>query len=193
MKKLVFLLVVVLLSSCKCLIGQIPPQYLYVDENCGAAMPDYIPKFTYTDNCGIDTVWQSPTKGTWLTQPVNNAMIRAIDRFGNYTDILFTVNLIDTIPPTITLNDSTLLTNGINVMTNLYNMADRILAREELFFDSVFPWDSIPAHEAADSYANKVMLTWTSPRFAFTGEGGRVHTFVNPGDTLIIPLNYYDR
>lgn len=75
MKKLLFLFSIILLSSCTCLIGQIPPQFLIVDQTCGAAMPDYLTKIRVTDNCEIDTVWQSPTRGTWLTQPANNAMI----------------------------------------------------------------------------------------------------------------------
>jgi len=60
MKKLSFLFAI-LLTGC-CAIGQIPPQFLPMTEDCGAAMPNYIPKFAYTDNCGIDTVWQSPTR-----------------------------------------------------------------------------------------------------------------------------------
>lgn len=182
MKKLLFLLSIILLSSCTCLIGQIPPQYLYVDETCGAAMPDYLTKIRVTDNCEIDTVWQSPTRGTWLTQPANNAMIRAIDRFGNHTDVLFTVNLIDTVPPVIEIVDSTLITDVYGKIDAVYNIADRMLARTDLWNTSQIP-DSIPVYE---DYWNDVLVCWTDPGHAFTGEGMRVWTFVQPGDTLII-------
>ena len=182
MKKLLFLLSIILLTSCTCLIGQIPPQFLIVDNTCGAAMPDYLSKIRVTDNCEIDTVWQSPTRGTWLTQPANNAMIRAIDRFGNHTDVLFTVNLIDTVPPVIEIVDSTLITDVYGKIDAVYNIADRMLARTDLWNTSQIP-DSIPVYE---DYWNDVLVCWTDPGHAFTGEGMRVWTFVQPGDTLII-------
>ena len=182
MKKLLFLLSIVLLSSCSCLMSQIPAQYLYVDQSCGAAMPDYLTKIRVTDNCEIDTVWQSPTRGTWLTQPANNAMIRAIDSFGNHTDVLFTVNLIDTVPPVIEIVDSTLITDVYGKIDAVYNIADRMLARTDLWNTSQIP-DSIPVYE---DYWNDVLVCWTDPGHAFTGEGMRIWTFVQPGDTLII-------
>jgi len=183
MKKLLFFLFAVAMTSCTCVMSQsIPAQYRYGDQSCGAPMPDYLPKFTFTDNCGIDTVWQSPTRGTWLTAPANNAMIRAIDKFGNHTDLLFTVNLIDTVPPQIILADSTLITDNYEKIDAIYNIADRILARTDLWATSQIP-DSIPVYE---DYWNDVLVSWTDPGHAFTGVGMRVWTFVQPGDTLII-------
>ena len=187
MKKLLFVIVAAVLTSCTCMMSQsIPPQYLYVDETCGAAMPDYLPKFLFTDNCEIDTVWQKPTRGSWLTQPTTSAMIRAIDKFGNYTDLLFTVNLVDTVPPVITLLDSTLISDNYTKLDAIYNMGDRILARTDLWATSQIP-DSIPVWE---DYWNYTLVSWTDPGHAFNGSGMRVWTFVQPGDTLIIPSNY---
>ena len=181
MKKLLFLLSIVLLSSCSCLMSQIPPQYLYVDQSCGAAMPDYLTKIRVTDNCEIDTVWQSPTFGTWLTAPANNAMIRAIDKFGNHTDVLFTVFLLDTIPPVITA-DTTMLVNAYGHIDNLYNTAERMLARQVWFEESQAP-DSLITDE---DFCNSTLLTWSDACKMFTGEGYRVHTFISPADTVII-------
>jgi len=180
MKKLSFLFAI-LLTGC-CAIGQIPPQFLPMTEDCGAAMPNYIPKFAYTDNCGIDTVWQSPTYGTWLTAPTTNAMIRAIDKVGNFKDVLFTITLVDLEPPNITLLDSSLISNNYDIIDSIYNVADRILARTDLWATSQLP-DSIPVWE---DYWNDVLVCWTAPRHAFTGEGMRVWTFASVGDTLII-------
>jgi hypothetical protein len=181
MKKLLFLLSIILLSSCTCIIGQIPPQYLYVDETCGAAMPDFLTKIQVTDNCEIDTVWQSPTYGTWLTAPANNAMIRAIDKFGNHTDVLFTVFLLDTVPPVITV-DTTMLVNSYGFIDTLYDTAERMLARQVWFEESTAP-DSLWTD---DDFCNSTLLTWTDPCLAFTGEGHRVHTFISRADTVII-------
>ncbi len=183
MKKLLLILAAAVMTSCTCIMSQsIPPQFIYVDETCGAAMPDYLPKFLFTDNCGIDTVWQSPTRGSWLTAPTTNAMIRAIDNFGNFTDLLFNVTLVDTVPPTITIIDSTLITGVYEKIDAVYNIADRMLARTDLWASSVIP-DSIPVFE---DYWNQTLVSWSAPSHAFTGDGMRVWTFVQPGDTLII-------
>lgn len=183
MKKVIILLTIVLSGCSTCIMSQsIPSQFIYVDETCGAAMPDYLPYFTFTDNCGIDTVWQSPTRGTWLTVPTTNCMIRAIDNFGNFTDLLFNVTLVDTVPPTITLTDSTLISGVYEKIDAVYNIADRMLARTELWANTVMP-DTIPVYE---DYWNDVLVAWTDPGHAFTGEGMRVWTMVQLGDTLII-------
>jgi hypothetical protein len=193
MKKLLFLLSIILLSSCSCLLSQVPPQHLYVGDGCGAALPDYLTKINVSDNCEIDTVYQSPTRGTWLTAPTTTVLIRAIDKFSNFTDMMFTVTLLDTVPPVITVTDSTLISAVYDQINTVYNIADRMLARQEMWFDANFDWEAaaIPdSIQPTNEYANKTLLTWTDPLHAFTGEGMRVHTFVEPGDTIIIPLNY---
>lgn len=188
MKKVIILLMASLLSSCACMMSQVPPQYLYVDENCGAALPNYLPKLRITDNCGIDTVEQSPSPGSWLTldNPTITVLIRAWDKSRNHTDMMFTVTLIDKEPPTIEVADSTLISSVYDQINSIYNIADRMLARQEMWFNSTLP-DTIPIF---DDYFNDVLLTWTSPAYAFTGQGGRWHTFIQPGDTLIMPSNY---
>ena len=183
MKKTIFLLSLIICTSCACVFPQtIPPQFIYSDQTCGAAMPDYLPKLTISDNCGIDTVWQSPTRGTWLTAPTTNCMIRAIDNFNNQTDVLFTITLIDTVPPTITIADSSLISDAYNKIDAVYNIADKMLARTELWADANTP-DSLATYE---DYFNDVLVAWTDPGHAFTGEGMRVWTFAQVGDTLII-------
>jgi len=190
MKKVLIVLMAVL-TSCGCVIGQVPPQYLYVDETCSAALPDYIPKLKFSDNCAIDTVEQMPAAGTWLTSfnPTITVLIRAKDVFGNKTDMMFNVTLLDTIPPTIEVIDSALISDVYDQMNTVYDIGDRILARQELWFDATFdyeaqniPPDLIPYNE----YSNKMLVTWATPSLAFTGQGFRVHTFVAQGDTLII-------
>jgi len=183
MKKLFILFAAVLLmSSCVCTFSQIPPQYLYVGEGCGAALPDYLPKFTFTDNCEIDTVWQSPTRGTWLTVPTTTVLIRAIDKFNNHTDLMFNVTLVDTVPPVITLADSSLITSVYEKIDAIYNIADRMLAETDLWTTAQLP-DSLNIWE---DYYNNVLVSYTDPGHAFTGEGMRVWVFGEVGDTIII-------
>jgi hypothetical protein len=99
---------------------------------------------------------------------------------------MFTVTLIDTRKPIFVVTDTTLLSNAYQVIDSIYNFADRVLARQIWFEESIAP-DSLIT---SDDYCNDVMLTWTDPCHAFTGEGFRVHTFISPGDTIIIPLTY---
>ena len=190
MKKILILFAVVILIGCdECLIAQVPSQYLHVDASCGAALPDYLPKLIFSDNCEIDTVWQSPTAGTWLTEPTTTVLVRAIDKFNNYTDMMFTVTLIDTVPPTITIGDSTLIAEVYEQISSMYDVADRMLARQEMWFDSNFDYDAYGVPDTIQpiqEYANKTLVTWTSPALAFTGVGQRWHTFVNENDSLYI-------
>jgi hypothetical protein len=107
--------------------------------------------------------------------------------------VLFSVELIDTIGPALVRWDTTLITDAFEKISTLYNVADRMLAYEEMWFDANFDWAAagIPdSLQPTNEYFNKVMLTWSSPGLAFGLPGSRVHTFVTPGDTLVIPPEY---
>jgi len=183
MKKLLFLLSVILLASCGCVYPQIPPQYLQIDSTCGAALPDYLPMIRVTDNCQVVSIEQSPSAGSWLTIPTTTVLIRATDNFNNHTDLMFTVTLTDTIGPEIDVLDSTLLVKAYDTIDGLYDMADRMLA-QQVWFEESMASDTLPT--ADEDYCNGIMLTWTDPCKAFTGEGFRIHTFIGQRDTVII-------
>lgn len=104
MKKILVLLFVSTFIGCKCL-SQIPPQYLYIDENCQAVMPDYRGLFDFTDNCAVKDTVQLPSPGTILSIVTNpNTMVEIIirDYSDNIAATAFNVIIIDTIPPIIT-------------------------------------------------------------------------------------------
>ena len=68
----------------------------------------------------------------------------------------------------------------------------------------VFPWDDVQMQYTdsvgdlhtitgipdelipSNLYMNRTMVTWTAAGHAFTGNGMRVFTFAQPGDTLVI-------
>jgi len=204
MKKLLIFIGALLLAGCSCMIGQIPPVSLFVDETCGAAMPDIRPALEWRDNCGIDTVEQTPTPGTWLTERYNTVHVRAFDKFGNYTDALGSVELFDTIPPELVGVDSSMITQVYKSINTLYDAADRLLALNEMWFDNTFPWDDVE-FEYVDSlgvtqtlrgipeelrptnlYCNYTMITYTPACYAFLKEGNRWVVFAQPGDTIIV-------
>ena len=183
MKKIPYILIAALLASCStCMIGQVPPQYLQIDSSCGAALPDYLPMITVTDNCEVVSVEQTPSRGSWITAPTTTVLIRATDNFNNRTDLMFTVTLIDTIAPTIILNDTTLVTQVDDMIDAMYDKADWMLARHQNWIDFNMLSDSIPVNW--DHY-NDIHITWTDPDRFLTGTGSRVHTWQSEIDTLI--------
>ena len=95
---------------------------------------------------------------------------------------MFNVTLVDTVPPVITLADSSLISNVYEKIDAIYNIADRMLAETDLWTTAQFS-DTIPIWE---DYYNNVLVSYTDPGHAFTGEGMRVWVFGEVGDTIII-------
>ncbi len=185
-KFIVLLALVAFASSCKCLIAQIPPQYIYVGENCEALLPDYLPMVTVTDNCEVKSVTQEPVAGTVLN--ANNQQvfvtIRAIDVFDNVAEMTFSVKAIDTIPPVITPNEELLVDNWHTIHA-IYDIADRLVAQQLDYHADTFPWDEleIPEHlRPIDDYYNKTMRILVAPTHAFTGYGTRFIDFLDESE-----------
>lgn len=101
--KIVILILGLLMTSCGCLLSQVPPQTLYVNQNCEGILPDYRTKVIVTDNCPAGTILtQTPVAGTILgvLNPSINVVITARDAFGNVSKPLnIPVVLVDTIAP----------------------------------------------------------------------------------------------
>ena len=74
----------------------------FADASCLAAVPDYRPGTTASDNCGSVTLSQSPAPGTLVGYGPHTVTVTADDGRGNTAsdDVVFTVN--DNTPPTIT-------------------------------------------------------------------------------------------
>lgn len=92
-----------ILSSCTCMLSQIPPQLIYVDQNCQGRIPDFTKAVVVRDNCldGV-TIFQSPSPGTLMStsNPTMKVTVSAKDAFGNSSNsIIVDVILTDTIPP----------------------------------------------------------------------------------------------
>lgn len=103
MKKLFFLFVVIICTSCTCLLSQIPPQTIYAGAGCTALLPDYTTKVVASDNCvGTITITQTPVAGTILSaaNPSLTVVLTAKDAFGNTSKPMnVSVVLIDTVKP----------------------------------------------------------------------------------------------
>jgi len=104
MKRTLLLLVAVILYGCDC-IAQIPTQYVYLDTTCTAVIPDYEYLVVVRDNCDNPVLTQQPPPGTVITHTTTVTFI-ATDSYGNGVSTDFQVVVLDTIPPTIQLNEN---------------------------------------------------------------------------------------
>lgn len=135
MKKILFVCMLVL-SGCGCIIGQIPPQYLYSGADCQAPLPNYRNILKVSDNCEVASVLQIPEAGFMLnniTRAVNTTL-RVTDNSGNFRQIIFSVVLVDTIKPIIEI-DTSLLSYRINQIKNYYNAADELMEQVYLTYE----------------------------------------------------------
>jgi hypothetical protein len=193
MKKIVgFIMVLLIASSCTCMLAQIPPQNIQVGTNCEAVLPDFTTD-TYikvSDNCQLKSVTQVPLPGTILNaaNPQVTVTITATDVFDNFTQVSFTAKAVDAIPPVI-IPQGSLIADNWEVINNMYDVADKLLAEQESFFDVNFNWEAagIPVElRPIDLYNQKVLNILTSPAHATTGYGGRFFTFLSNNDSYIV-------
>lgn len=106
MKKIIGLFFIATLIGCNCL-SQIPDQYAYMDKNCVGHMPNILKNITTIDNCDeVFLVIQVPSPGQIINDAMIQGIIRATDKAGNQSEMLFNVYLIDTIAPRIMYNDT---------------------------------------------------------------------------------------
>jgi len=104
MKRLILFLFAALMYGCM-MIAQVPRQYVYVDENCEAALPDYSDLVVVYDNCGSYTLEQDPAPGTVISNETIVTMT-ATDAVGNTAKAEFPVSILDTIAPNLYYNDT---------------------------------------------------------------------------------------
>lgn len=193
MKKIAILLGFVAMYSCTCQIAvsQVPPQYLLVDENCQAILPDYTTDeyITVTDNCGVKSKVQTPAPG-YILDAANKTVevtIRATDNFDNFSEIKFMVTAKDEQPPVISPTGD-FIADAWNKIHGMYDVVERMVAEQEAYFDAHFDWDAagIPVElRPLNQYDTKILSLLVSPAHAKTGYGGRLIWFESNKDTYI--------
>ncbi len=110
-------------------VDQTPPtitcpatQTLVLGANCTATLPNYTSLATTGDNCGVQSVTQSPTAGTSVSNAGNlTVTLKVTDLNGNDTECTFTVTKVDQTPPTITCPATQTLVLGANCTATLPN------------------------------------------------------------------------
>ena len=102
-----------LTSSCTFTVDKVdntPPtitcpvtQTLMLHENCSASLPDYTSLALTDDNCGTQSVTQTPVAGTTVMDVgLMSVTLMVTDESGLTSTCSFTVDKVDNIPPTIT-------------------------------------------------------------------------------------------
>ena len=183
MKKLLILFLLCFLCSCTCLLSQIPPQKIYTGASCSAILPDYRLKIIASDNCEIASFTQIPAPGFILNSVIKttSVTIKATDASGNFRQIVFTVTLLDTIKPVLTI-DPVLLSYQTEQINDIYNFGDKLVeqASENLIKQE---WiDTFPGlrEKLIDSAFYKQMLVVTSTQ----RQDGNRRRFISFADSV---------
>jgi|WetSurMetagenome_2_1015567.scaffolds.fasta_scaffold00103_61 hypothetical protein len=184
MKKLLFLLIsVFLLSGCTCVLSQVVPQKIYATAtSCSAPLPDYWTKITASDNCEIANKTQTPAAGYMLTptNKVTTVIMKATDASGNFKQVSFTVTLLDTIKPKLTI-DPSLLAYQVEQINDIYTFADNLVLQKYYNLMQQSWIDSIPGLRLKlNEDQNRKLLVVTSE---LKPDGSR-YRYVLPADSV---------
>ncbi len=198
MKKLIGFLIVAALVGCNCL-SQIPIQVIPAGDSCKAILPDYRDQVTVRDNCGIESIIQSPPPGTLLdvTNMVVNVIIAAKDNSGNVSSINFDVVLLDETPPVI-IPDSSLLTYTAEQRSSLLTAYHTSLGKEMhaaangpdsiwmySYLQDTSTWEVNPWLDSDSVFDTKGMVMRWEPGFNATSVG----SFVEPDMYILANLD----
>jgi len=97
-------------------------QILALGANCSATLPNYTGLATTGDNCGVQSVTQSPAAGTTVSGAGNTTVMLTVTDVNNLTNTCtFTVAKGDNTPPTITCPVAQILALGANCSATLPN------------------------------------------------------------------------
>ena len=197
MKKLtLFLFGSMLLCSCKCLLSQVPPKYIFANAGCQAPIPDYRDSVKVIGGCSGYTFNQIPSPGTVITIPfvANEVILRVTGKNGKSSQRKFTVTMLDTVTPQI-IPTPEFMSYQAKQISELFNVAETMAINSFKTFDKyyVLP-DSLEyapgVGPMTDSMYNEVMLVSVS-----IDSAGIRKRFTSYGDSVIInpkPIEWDD-
>jgi regulation of enolase protein 1 (concanavalin A-like superfamily) len=135
-------------------------QTLALGTSCAATLPDYTSMATIADNCGVQSVMQSPTAGT----PVSGAgdmtvTLTVTDINGLTNTCTFTVTKVDNTAPSITCPSTQTLVLGANCTATLTNYTSLATTSDNCGVQSV---TQSPAAGTTVSGAGNMTVTLTA-------------------------------
>ena len=160
------------------MLSQVPPQTIYVNENCEGIVPDLSLIAIVLENCeGPLTFIQSPDVGTILTvaNPSIEATLQVIDAFGNPSNILIIpLSLLDTIPPILSWPEGqvAMTEKGTMDLWNNFIAAAKVNHIGIMLYDS--GWRSDPVIDSLWALSDTTMLNeqlhWMEYNLTITAE-----------------------
>jgi hypothetical protein len=147
-------------------VDQTPPsitcpatQTLALGANCTATLPDYTNLATTGDNCGVQSVTQSPTAGTTVSGAGNMTVTLTVTDVNGLTNTCtVTVTKVDNTPPSITCPATQTLVLGANCTATLPNYTSLATTGDNCGVQSV---TQSPAAGATVSGAGNMTVTLT--------------------------------
>lgn len=89
------------------ILSEIEEQFISLDDNCEASVPDYTSSVSTSDNCDPNVqILQSPEVGEIISGDENLITITATDYAGNYSQIDFNIVAFDDLEPTLLCLDT---------------------------------------------------------------------------------------
>ena len=186
MKKLLFILSLVLIYSCNmpCTIAQVSDQVVYADIYCRAQLPNYAATAKVAGGCTGYKVTQTPNPGTVLSidNPVILVTLTAVGTNGKSSQETFTATLADTVTPRITGLTVAQLTDTLLKKSNrLYDIADSMVGKIDELMINTFPYDSFPGMVKEYSYRDKMLIIASSDS---AGQRKRYFTYADTMRTI---------
>jgi PKD repeat protein/pimeloyl-ACP methyl ester carboxylesterase len=136
-------------------------QTLLLGEDCTASLPDYTSLAFAEDNCGVESVVQSPAPGAIVSGagavPV---MLTVTDVNGNTNDCVFAVDKVDGLPPAIACPEAQILLLGEDCAASLPDYTSLAFAEDNCGVESVAQ-SPAPGTIVSGAGAVPVMLTVT--------------------------------
>ncbi|MDZ4822843.1 MAG: HYR domain-containing protein, partial [Flavobacteriales bacterium] len=134
-------------------------QTIVLNASCAGVLGNYTSLATTADNCSALTVTQSPAAGTAVSGVgTTTVTLTATDASGNTSNCTFSVNRVDTTPPTITCPPNiTIPTNGNSCIGTLSNA----LLGTPVTSDNCGVASVTNNHPSASYNAGPNTITWT--------------------------------
>lgn len=139
---------------------------LYADNNCKVIVPDFRSDISASDDItvvGNLMIVQSPNPGSYISSGINQISLRVYDESDNYDELLFNVNVLDTISPIIVIEDINIYieaTENCNAavpdFSQTLNIYDNCTANDNLVFTQ-----NIEPGTLCSGIENEVLLTLT--------------------------------
>ncbi|MDD4149091.1 MAG: HYR domain-containing protein [Bacteroidales bacterium] len=139
---------------------------LYADINCNAIVPDFRTDVAASDDITTEEnliIVQSPYPGTYISGENNQISLKVYDESDNFDEMFFNVNVLDTISPTIAVQDIIVYIEATeNCSTDVPNFFDIFDTHDNCTATENLGYTQVPAPETFFSgIENEVLLTLT--------------------------------